>query len=45
MLYSIIRPVFLILLVMLGACRPAEVAEEPEAVASNVEQNQAGSDR
>lgn len=33
--YSIIRPVFLILLVMLGACRPVEVAEEPEAVTSN----------
>ena len=33
--YSIIRPVFLILLVMLGACRPAEVAEEPEEAVSN----------
>ena len=33
--YSIIRPVLLILLVMLGACRPAEVAEEPEEAVSN----------
>ncbi len=32
---SIIRPVLLILLVMLGACRPAEVAEEPEEAVSN----------
>ena len=35
MSYSILRTVLLVLLVLLGACREAEVAEEPEEVASN----------